>query len=178
MKPMKLDKVSRKIAYLLRHAPDFTDEHGYVDTQALIKAVRETYPNFTKELLDEIVRTDEKGRYSYDETGQRIRANQGHSVWVDVGLVEQEPPAVLYHGTATRFLDSIFREGLTGQTRLYVHLSKDEETAMKVGARHGEPIVLKVQAGEMRKDGYVFYCSENGVWLTKTVPAQYLIMES
>ncbi len=178
MKPMKLDKASRKIAYLLRHAPDFTDEHGYVEIGTLINAVRETYPDFTKELLDEIVRTDEKGRYSYDETGRRIRANQGHSVQVDVGLVEQEPPAVLYHGTATRFLDSIFREGLTGQTRLYVHLSKDEETAIKVGARHGKPIVLKVQAGEMRKAGYVFYRSENGVWLTKAVPVRYLSAES
>ena len=92
-----------------------------------------------------------------------------------MGLQETEPPEVLYHGTAARFLDSILEQGLTGRTRLYVHLSGDEETAIKVGSRHGKPVVLLVLAGEMRKDGgYTFYRSENGVWLTKTVPVRYL----
>ena len=174
MRNLDLNRISRKIAYLLRHAPGFTTSDGYADVSALVSEVRKNHPGFNRVMLDEIVRTDDKGRYSYDAHKQRIRANQGHSVPVDVGLVETPPPEILYHGTATRFLDSIFQQGLTGQTRMYVHLSGDQETAVKVGSRHGKPVVLQVMAGKMHRNGIAFYRSENGIWMTKSVPPQFL----
>ena len=103
-----------------------------------------------------------------------IRANQGHSIPVDVELKEQEPPEFLYHGTADRFLESIMSQGLMPMSRLYVHLSRDAETAYKVGQRHGKPVILKVHTGQMARDGFQFYLSENGVWLTGKVDAKYL----
>ena len=163
---MNLDRVSRKIAYLLRHAPGFTAPDGYVEVPVLIAEVQKNYPEFNRTMLYEIVRTDEKGRYSYDTHKQRIRANQGHSVPVDVDLAEVEPPEILYHGTASRFLE--------GQTRLYVHLSGDPKTAEMVGSRHGKPVVLQVLARQMHRDGFPFLRSKNGVWLTKVVLPQYL----
>lgn len=126
------------------------------------------------ERLKEIVRTDEKGRYRMSEDGTLIRANQGHSVPVDVELKETEPPKVLYHGTAKRFLLSIMKQGLKSMSRLYVHLSADYETAVKVGKRHGKPVVLSIDAESMTREGAVFYLSENGVWLTGPVDSRYL----
>lgn len=124
--------------------------------------------------MEEIVRTDNKQRYSFNEDKTLIRANQGHSVSVDVELKEKEPPEFLYHGTADRFLKSIMTEGLKPMSRLYVHLSKDIETANKVGKRHGNPAILKVNSGQMNQDGIKFYLSENGVWLTSKVDVKYL----
>ena len=126
------------------------------------------------EMLKEIVRTDEKGRYRMSEDGTLIRANQGHSIPVDVELKETKPPKVLYHGTAERFLPSIMAQGLKSMSRLYVHLSGDYETAVKVGKRHGKPVVLSVDTERMTRDGAVFYQSENGVWLTGPVESKYL----
>ena len=126
------------------------------------------------ELLEEIVRTDSKQRYSFNADKTKIRANQGHSVRVDVELRECEPPEILYHGTGERVVNSILCEGLKPMNRLYVHLSKDEETAVKVGSRHGKPRVFIVKSGEMFRDGYKFCLSENGVWLTENVPPEYL----
>lgn len=125
-------------------------------------------------MLEEIVRTDNKQRYRFNEDKTLIRANQGHSITVDVELEEQEPPEFLYHGTAERFLKSIMEEGLKPMSRLYVHLSKDQETAEKVGKRHGKPVVLKVHSGQMNRDGCSFYLSENSVWLTKRVDVKYI----
>lgn len=125
------------------------------------------------EKLEEIVATDEKRRYSFNEDKTLIRANQGHSLPVDVELKEQGPPEFLYHGTAKRFLENIQAEGLKPMSRLYVHLSKDKETAIKVGKRHGEPVVLQVHSGKMFRNGNKFYLSENGVWLIKSVPVRY-----
>ena len=124
--------------------------------------------------LEEIVRTDNKQRYSFNEDKTLIRANQGHSVPVDVELKKCEPPEILYHGTAERFADSIMAEGLKPKSRLYVHLSKDLETAVTVGGRHGKPFVFKVKSGEMHRNGFEFFLSENGVWLTKAVPVEFL----
>jgi len=124
--------------------------------------------------LEEIVRTDNKQRYFFNEDRTLIRANQGHSIPVDVELEEKQPPQYLYHGTADRFLDSIMAEGLKPMSRLYVHLSADEETAVKVGKRHGKPIVLKIRAEEMWKEGVKFYLSQNGVWLTKYIDKKYI----
>lgn len=126
------------------------------------------------EQLEYIVLNNDKKRYSFNEDKSKIRARQGHSINVDVELKEAEPPEFLYHGTADRFLDSIMSDGLVPKSRLYVHLSKDEATAEKVGKRHGKPVVLKIETGRMAEDGFKFYLSENEVWLTKTVPPKYL----
>lgn len=173
---MNETKASRKISYLLRHDEDFIDENGWAATQSVIAEMKKKYPEFNLEVLQRIVENDEKGRYCFDESGEWIRANQGHSAHVDVELEKKEPPEILYHGTAQRFLDCIMKEGLNGQTRLYVHLSWNEETAVNVGKRHGKPIVLKINAQKMQEDGYEFFESVNHVWLTKKVPVQYIEM--
>ena len=126
------------------------------------------------ELLEDIVRTDAKGRYSFNEDRTLIRANQGHSIPVDVELTETAPPQVLYHGTASRFEQAILEQGLKPMSRLYVHLSGDAKTALTVGRRHGKPVVFEVDSGRMSRDGEHFYISQNGVWLTKRVKPEYL----
>ncbi len=171
-------RLSRFISLILRHKPEAAgiqlDEHGWASVEALIQGINGTGRSLDNALLEEIVRTDEKGRYSFNEDRTKIRANQGHSLPVDVELREAEAPAVLYHGTATRFLDCILREGLKPMGRLYVHLSKDYDTAVKVGSRHGKPVVLRVDAARMQEDGCRFYLSRNDVWLTEQVPFRYL----
>lgn len=173
---MDRTKTGRYIAYLLRHRPDAAgltlDEHGWAKTEDLLAGTA-----LTMEELEIIVRTDEKQRYSFNADKTRIRANQGHSIQVDVELTEKKPPAVLFHGTAVRFRESIEAQGLLSGKRLYVHLSSDVETALKVGKRHGKPMVYRVDAGRMYGNGVVFYLSENGVWLTKTVSPEYLERE-
>lgn len=174
---MSLDSMSKFISLILRHQPEIIgialDEHGWAEVDELIAGVNKTRP-LTMEMLEEIVRTDSKQRYSFSRDKRLIRANQGHSVKVDVELPEAIPPALLYHGTAERFLPSIMEQGLLPMSRLYVHLSKDEQTAVKVGSRHGKPVVLTVDADQMTRDGHTFWLSVNGVWLTKAVPVQYL----
>lgn len=174
---MTLTRISRYISLILRHKPEAAgitlDEHGWANVDELIAGVNKTHP-LTMEVLQEIVRTDEKQRYSFSEDGTLIRANQGHSIPVDVELPELEPPKILYHGTGRKYVESIDRQGLLPKSRLYVHLSADQETAVNVGQRHGIPVVYTIQAEAMFKDGYLFYRSVNGVWLTKAVPVQYL----
>ena len=168
---------SRLLAMVLRHKPQAVgielDAHGWAEVSDIVSAFNKM-GIFTLAMLKEIVRDDEKQRYSFNEDGTKIRANQGHSVKVDVELVEAVPPAVLYHGTGIKYVESIDKEGLLPRQRLYVHLSSDVETAMKVGKRHGEPFVYLVLAGEMAEAGYKFYLSSNGVWLTKCVPVKFL----
>lgn len=164
------NKKSKILAYLLRHDASYNfDEHGWREVRDLTE-----YHNYTLSELLEIVETDEKGRYEMTEDMKKIRARQGHSVNVDVELEECTPPEYLYHGTATRFLEAIMSEGLTKRTRQYVHLSPDDDTAVKVGERHGQPIVLTIKSGEMFKDGCKFYLSRNGVWLTDYVNPKYI----
>ena len=174
---MTLKRISRYISLILRHKPEAAgitlDEHGWANVDELIAGVNKTHP-LTMKVLQEIVRTDEKQRYSFSEDGTLIRANQGHSIPVDVELPELEPPKILYHGTGKKYVESIDRQGLLPKSRLYVHLSADQETAVNVGQRHGIPVVYTIQAETMSKDGYLFYRSVNGVWLTKAVPVQYL----
>lgn len=173
-------KISKFISLVLRHNPDAAgirlDDHGWAEVKELIRGVNETGRALDLETLKEIVRTNDKKRFSFNEDGTKIRANQGHSISVDVELKEAIPPDVLYHGTATRFLGSILnaKEGLKAGSRLYVHLSKDYDTAVKIGQRHGIPAVLKVDVRRMTEDGHIFYLSENGVWLVKNVPVKYL----
>lgn len=178
MSKSKTDKLSVFISLVLRHQPGAAgislDEHGWADVDALIRGINDTGRYIDMDMLEEIVRTDQKGRYSFNEDRTLIRANQGHSIPVDVELRQAEPPVTLYHGTADRFLKSIENEGLRSMNRLYVHLSKDYDTAVAVGTRHGKPVVLKVDAAQMMRDGAVFYLSENGVWLTKHVEPRYL----
>ena len=173
----QLEEISKFIALILRHKPETIgitlDEHGWAKVDELIDGISKTYV-FNMEMLEEIVRTDKKGRYSFSEDKTLIRANQGHSINVDVELEEKEPPEFLWHGTGEKFVSGIDTEGLIPKSRLYVQLSKDEDTALQVGARHGKPVLYRVLSGKMYKDGYVFYLSKNGVWLTKKVPLEYL----
>lgn len=175
-----LKETSKYISLILRHKPEAIgitlDEHGWADVEELIRGVGKTHP-LTMETLEEIVRTDEKQRYSFNEDHTLIRANQGHSIPVDVELEEVQPPEYLYHGTGEKYTASIEIEGLLPKSRLYVHLSEDLETAVKVGARHGKPVVYRVLSGRMAEEGYRFYRSVNGVWLTKAVPAAYLLRD-
>ena len=167
------------MSLILRHKPEVIDisldRHGWASVEKLIDGINKTDGySIDMQMLEEIVRTDNKQRYSFNEDHTLIRANQGHSINVDVELVEKEPPEILFHGTGEKFVEAIRKEGLIPKSRLYVHLSKDEETAEKVGARHGKPYIFTVKSGEMFRAGYKFFISENGVWLTKSVPANYL----
>lgn len=172
------DKLSVFISLILRHKPEAAgislDEHGWANVDELMEGINNTGRQINMDILEEIVRTDSKQRYSFNSNKTLIRANQGHSIPVDVELEERQPPQYLYHGTAERFLAAIMTEGLKPMSRLYVHLSKEEETAVKVGKRHGSPVVLKVRAEEMYHDGNKFYLSQNGVWLTKYVDKKYM----
>lgn len=174
---MSLTETSRFISLILRYKPETIgitlDEHGWANVDELIEGISKTRP-FNMEMLEEIVRTDNKQRYSFNEDKTLIRANQGHSILVDVELPIVTPPDVLYHGTAEKYVSSIEKEGLIPKSRLYVHLSSDKETALKVGQRHGKPVVYIVKSNEMNKQGYTFYQSVNGVWLTKHVPFEFL----
>ena len=174
-----LERIGKHLAYLLRHHPESAgldmDGHGWVCVDDLIEGVNEYSPFFLDyDILDAVVANDDKQRYAYSDDKAYIRANQGHSVNVDVGLEEAVPPDVLWHGTAVQFVDAIEQEGLLPQSRLYVHLSEDLETAITVGQRHGSPFVFEVDTRTMHDDGYVFLISKNGVWLTDNVPPEYL----
>lgn len=174
---MSLTETSRYIALILRHKPETIniklDEHGWARVDELIKGVSKTHP-LTMEMLEKIVENDDKQRFAFNEDKTLIRANQGHSVSVDVELKEAMPPKILYHGTAEKYVASIDQAGLIPKARLYVHLSETVETATKVGARHGKPVIYAVDAERMTTDGFKFYLSVNGVWLTKRVPLGYL----
>ncbi len=183
MKSGRFDKqttgTSRFISLILRHKPETIgitlDEHGWADVQDLIDGInRSSGHTLDMELLEEIVRTDEKQRYSFNEDHTLIRANQGHSVSVDVELEEKIPPDTLWHGTGEKYVSSIDVQGLIPKSRLYVHLSSDIDTARNVGSRHGKPVIYAINCRAMVRDGYRFFLSANHVWLTKEVPAQYM----
>ena len=174
---MNLTKTSKYLSLILRHHPEAAgitlDEHGWADVEDLIAGVQKTQ-KFHMEMLEEIVRTDSKQRYSFNEDRTLIRANQGHSIPVDVELPVTEPPKILWHGTGQKYVESIDFLGLLPKGRLYVHLSGDCDTAVTVGSRHGKPVVYQVDSQKMAEDGHVLYRSVNGVWLTGQVPVKYL----
>lgn len=177
-----ITKTSRYISLILRHKPEVIgiqlDRNGWASVPALIQGVNKTHP-LDMDMLEEIVATDEKQRYSFNTDKSLIRANQGHSIDVDVELEEVDPPEYLWHGTATKYVDSIEKSGLIAKSRLYVHLSANKETAIKVGARHGAPVVYRVDSGQMHRDeSFRFFKSANGVYLVKYVPPYYLSREN
>ena len=174
----RLITVSKYLAKYLRHAPHELGltlrPGGWVPVDELLAAAERHGCPITYNELVECVETNDKRRFAFDGTGDLIRANQGHSVDVDLHLEEREPPEVLYHGTVERSLHSILESGLVRGRRHHVHLSKDVETATKVGSRRGKPVILEVEDGRMHRDGHTFFLSANGVWLTDAVPPAYL----
>lgn len=187
MSKEKFVKESRYLSFLLRHDPDSAnvdmDSAGWVNVDHLISQVDDVkgHEFFSKEKIKSIVDSDSKKRYSYTEDGLDIRANQGHSIDVDIGLVPVDPPQMLYHGTSSRFVKSISENGILSQTRLFVHLSEDKDTAREVGLRHCKDddtlVIINVFASIMN-ESELFYRSENGVWLAYQVPTEFLTFES
>lgn len=174
-----LIKYSKKLSKILRHNPDLIglelDKNGWARVDELLEKFGT--PPLSMEILKQVVATNDKKRFSFNDDLTMIRANQGHSVDIDLALEYQTPPDILFHGTAFKSLQSIRNQGLIKGSRQHVHLSSDEMTARKVGSRHGSPVVLKVKTGEMCEAGFTFFKSENGVWLTEHVPARFLIFE-
>jgi putative RNA 2'-phosphotransferase len=173
-----LFKVSKFLSLVLRHKPEeiglTLDANGWADVEELIRLANQYGHRLNLPLLDRVVAENDKKRFAFSEDGRRIRASQGHSVEVDLALPPSEPPEFLYHGTATRFLESIRVSGLVSGKRQHVHLSPDVATATKVGQRHGRPHILTIRAGAMHRAGMAFYLSANGVWLTNHVPVSYI----
>jgi putative RNA 2'-phosphotransferase len=171
-------RISKFLSLVLRHQPELIglepDSAGWVLVDDLLHKMKGKGLDLTADKLHYIVDTNNKKRFALSEDKKRIRASQGHSISVDLRYTESVPPAVLFHGTAEKNKDSIFRQGLQKMTRQHVHLSSDIATAMAVGKRHGKPVVLEVLAGKMHEDGYPFFLSANGVWLTNSVPVAYI----
>jgi putative RNA 2'-phosphotransferase len=176
---MKLVEISKFLSLVLRHKPETIglsiDQGGWAQVAELLSAAKRAGISLNKEVLRQVVAQNDKQRFSFSADHLKIRANQGHSIPVDLGLEPLIPPEFLFHGTATRFLLCIRHQGLLPKGRRHVHLSPDEHTAVKVGQRHGNPIVLTIQAGRMHEYGFQFYRSANGVWLTDKVPGEYII---
>jgi putative RNA 2'-phosphotransferase len=170
--------ISKLLSLVLRHKPETIgltlDANGWADTSDLIEKLNTRGLNITFAILEKIVSTNDKQRFSFNGDKTRIRANQGHSISIDLGLPIKEPPPYLYHGTSEKSMNSILLSGLLKGNRQYVHLSNDFETALRVGRRHGTPVVFTVATGLMNIDGYRFYLSANRVWLTDHVPPKYL----
>ncbi len=175
---MDVKKISKRLSYVLRHAPEKAnltlDIGGWVQISDLLKGLKESGGAISRDQLDYVVANNDKKRFTISDDGLKIRAAQGHSVKIVNDLMPITPPEKLYHGTATRFLDKILADGLKPMSRQHVHLSADIETAVKVGQRHGKPIILNIASAQMAADGHKFYQADNGVWLTGAVPPQYL----
>jgi len=178
MTPAQTTSASKFLSLVLRHEPEAAhvalDSAGWVEVGALLAGCATAGRAFSREDLEHVVVTNAKKRFEFSADGARIRASQGHSVEVELEYVPSLPPPLLYHGTATRFLDSIRAEGLLKMQRHHVHLSADVQVTMDVGARHGRPALLTILAGEMHAAGHVFYRSTNGVWLVEHVPVEFI----
>ena len=179
MNNSRLVKISKYLSYHLRHRPDKLGLHlapgGWVSVAELLAACKKYKFPLKRTELNEVVERNDKKRFSFDATGTRIRANQGHSVQVELQLEPVVPPDVLYRGTGSGAAESIGRQGLCKMSRHHVHLSTDIATARNVGKRWGHPVIFAVDAAAMHEAGYTFYCSENGVWLVGQVPPEYLL---
>jgi putative RNA 2'-phosphotransferase len=171
-------RISKFLSLVLRHKPEQIglelDSNGWADVNTLIQKCNQSSIPLSLDILKHVVDTNSKKRFAFNEQQNKIRANQGHSIEVELELQAIEPPGILYHGTAERFVSSILEKGLIKQQRQHVHLSSDIETAINVGRRHGRPFVFEVLAYQMFSDNYQFFLSDNGVWLTNDVPSKYL----
>ena len=178
---MNLTSISKKMSFLLRHCknPQYIDLNGgWAPVTVILSVLKKDFPEMTRSILEQIVAEDEKGRYSFHPDGTKIRANQGHSIpGVVIEMEQPDPPELLYHGTATRFLSSIMQDGLKPMSRQYVHISHDFETAVKVGRRHGNPVILVIRAQDFVADGHKLYRSSNGVWQAEYVPREYFTVQ-
>jgi putative RNA 2'-phosphotransferase len=178
MNEQQKKKTSKFLSYVLRHHPELInlnlDENGWANVDELIAKSTNDSQGFTFEELDEIVETNDKKRFIFNEDKTRIRANQGHSIDINLALIPQQPPEFLYHGTAQGNINSILEKGIEKRSRQHVHLSQDKETASKVGMRHGKPVILTINTQKMFEDGLEFYLSENNVWLTDFVDIKYI----
>lgn len=179
MKLSEYKKLSKFLSLILRHKPELIgleiDENGWANVDELINLINKNKTYFNFEVLEEIVRTNDKQRFTFSNDKKLIRASQGHSIEINLGYKSIEPPKYLYHGTSVDNITLILEQGIKKMSRSHVHLSSEIETANKVGKRHGRPIILKVKALEMFSDGYDFYLSDNKVWLTEYVPFKYLM---
>lgn len=174
----QLKQISKFMSLVLRHKPETIglqlNENGWADVQELIDKMNATGADVTLELINTIVETNDKKRFVFNEDKTMIRANQGHSIDVELNLKEVQPPELLYHGTVEKFVEAIRKDGLKKMERHHVHLSKDTETAVNVGSRRGKPLILTIESAKMCADGHKFYLSENEIWLTDEVPVQYI----
>lgn len=174
----QITHISKFLSLVLRHQPEIIgihlDQNGWTDVDELIKKANQNGVNFDREILNHVVATNSKKRFAFNDTSDRIRASQGHSINIELGYTNQKPPEILFHGTGEKSVQSILETGLKKRDRQHVHLSTDFEVAVKVAQRHGKPFVFKVLAEQMYHDKYQFFISDNGVWLTDDVPAKYL----
>lgn len=172
-------KISKFISMLLRHKPELLglelQEDGFAYTDELIKKIKLSGKNINKDILERIVLYNDKKRFEFNDNHNLIRACQGHSINVDLGFIEKEPPEILFHGTSINTVDIIKNEGIKKMNRLYVHLSLTENTAKKVGKRHGSPCLIKINSKQMYEDGIKFYLSKNNVWLCDYVDSKYIL---
>ena len=177
----KLVKTSKFLSLILRHKPETIgltlDAQGWANVNTLIDLARQNGRQINRSILERVVADNDKKRFTFNEDKTKIRASQGHSINIDLALTPQQPPEHLYHGTASRFLNSIYRQGLLKQNRHHVHLSADRNTAIKVGKRHGKPVILTIAAAKMYRDGFQFFLSKNDVWLSDRIPVEYIIEE-
>jgi putative RNA 2'-phosphotransferase len=171
-------KLSKFLSLILRHQPEAVgltlEENGWISVEKLIEACAKNGRTFTRTELEEVVATNEKKRFAFDESGTKIRASQGHSVEVEIEFEEKTPPKVLYHGTAEKNVGIIYEQGLLKMQRHHVHLSGDVETALKVGSRHGKPVLFQIDTESMSSENFKFYVSANNVWLIDEVPPRFL----
>lgn len=171
-------RLSRRLSFVLRHRPDSVgvalDREGWAEVEALLAGLRDHGSPVSRAVLEEVVATNPKQRFAFSAEGDRIRAQQGHSIEVELGYEASEPPDVLFHGTVEEHLDAIREEGLRPMARHHVHLSADEVTARIVGGRRGRPVVLRVDARAMRSAGHLFFRSPNAVWLAAVVPSAFI----
>lgn len=178
MNEQQKKKISKFLSLILRHQPEIInltlDKNGWANVDELKEKCSKNNMDFTLEELDEVVETNDKKRFIFNEDKTKIRANQGHSIDIDLALKPQQPPEFLYHGTAQNNVDSILEKGIEKRSRQHVHLSLDKETATKVGMRHGKPVILTIRTGKMYEDGVLFYLSENKVWLTDFIESKYI----
>ncbi len=174
----KNKNISKFLSYVLRHNPDklgiTLDANGWTSVKTMLEKINVGNYSLSMETLEEVVTTNNKKRFAFNEDKTMIRASQGHSVNIDLALQPKEPPSYLYHGTVEKFITSIQEKGLIKGTRQHVHLSADKETAVNVGSRRGKPIILTVRSGEMHAQNHAFYQSDNGVWLTEKVPMEFI----